>query len=174
MCRRKARQTRSRSRRTGLVRGAGSLPARSVCGADDSRTYVRVRRRLRDRPPRTGRRAQMGAALMGVTSDQPEQAKAGLADAFRPTHPMIAMTPPHKRKNAGHEARRQFCRQKPTSPSRGELAAAKARDLGGCNDPSPTAHPHYVGRRAPSQRKAPHDSHVTPAFMQNLREVDSQ
>src|SRR5262252_8590501 len=50
----------------------------------------------------------------------------------------------------------------PTSPSRGELAAAIARALGGCNDLSPQRS-QYVGRRLALQRKASHDSHVTLA-----------
>jgi hypothetical protein len=51
----------------------------------------------------------------------------------------------------------------------GNFAAAIARDLGGCNDLSPTAHDEYVGMRAAPQRKARHDSHVEVARLLRRR-----
>jgi hypothetical protein len=48
------------------------------------------------------------------------------------------------------------------SPSRGELAAGIGlANLGGCDNPAPTAQRNNAAWRARVQRKAPHASHAT-------------
>ena len=50
------------------------------------------------------------------------------------------------------------------SPSRGELTAGIGlANLGGCDNPAPTAQRNNAARRVGVQRKAPHDSHATLA-----------
>src|SRR5262249_18061120 len=67
------------------------------------------------------------------------------------------------RKNAGHEGPALVLSAEPTSPSRGELAAAKSSRPGRMQRSLATAHGQYVGMRATLQCNAPHDSHVSVA-----------
>src|SRR5262249_28294584 len=112
----------------------------------------------------TRERAPVGvspAVIVSVIASEAKQSPPnwGIASACLAR---LAMTPTAKEKNAGHQARRQFCRQSRRHLPEGNLLQ---RSLATWEDASSIRQQHaqYVGMRLALQRKASHDSHVSVA-----------